>query len=1165
MKQITLILLFSILLNANISSPISGETQVSINPIITFNFPSSTTFCKIEVGYRSSTFEPFFKATTTDIDSLIFNNSFNALDYNKEVIISATYSHNITEISTSSFTTINKPLILEPSNNQILADNKVHLKWISNKNLYEIQIAEAGSNFNNSLSEFLFNGNNDNHLNYTTFSVNNLLHEQSYEVRIRQIYSETQKSDWSDVIQFETPALSTQINPQLLNENFYVHYDPLTDSERDDEFERDISNTTEIGSTEGFLEITPTGAANYTIPIWCPPGRNGVKPEISFSYSSQSGMGLGGWGWHLNANSIISRSPKSKYYDGFNDEIKFDNTDNIVLNGMRLIPINNHTNGLDGAIYTTQNGNEIRIKQIGGDLNDPATYFVMLDKEGNKSYFGQEIDNSVSSNPTTYNSKEFIEDLRDNYEQKILSWKLNKFEDKFGNYIEYIYENSISNSHVLKLINYTKNNSQDPNTNPFASIIINYKQKATSVYQDDIKDQFEKYTNGFLSKSVLIVDDIRVIYDQNEKRMYKFNYVYSNGKVSTMLASLQEFGIEPENELIERKKLNKTVFKYYEDRYDTYNMNIKDDGVFQEDSYNYFGDFNGDGIQDRMSLILGNTYRNYSAYKCVIAYGSYKRCNKNSQTNDCNDEYEYTFNSIKPNGLQFGYEHFYADNSISSVAPLRIATELVSIVDINQDGYDDVIIPEYTNSQNPTIINSMNPHIYESMSLKVYLSDENGNLQAEKKYNNVISRRKQLAGGVNQYLFSENFVMGDYDGDGSLELIIDSEVFHTNDPNPNPIRREYSLVELVDQNNNLLNATNTQIINVNNTDPNFRIDHNETLSNFNTYNDGKTRLLLNSMKYFNNTSAEYFYILELNEDFNGNRHFTIKKSFNSNFALKSRPIIADFNADGYSDILYQTHDDVYITFWDGDDFTSPIEPKGLDQDFFNNYTNIPMDFNGDGLIDIFSFSNLYYPLGNDIHSRYVQKVLIYYYKGLGKFEKKHLYSADATLNNISGLNFTPPVNNFSTKEFILRSHEPTKFNAWEIGKPSNIISNFGFVDFNRDGNIDIFNPSIGSDVGNFILINANDHGRVLESIEDGLGNKTVIQYFPYEGGSPNIAEDPDNLRPFKGDIWLAKRVKKYKNDKNSLLHALPHYDSDILINYDYGEPYFHKELGFFRI
>jgi len=42
----------------------------------------------------------------------------------------------------------------------------------------------------------------------------------------------------------------------------------------------------------GSAAVSPSGAANYQIPLQLPPGISGMEPKLALSYNSQSGNGL---------------------------------------------------------------------------------------------------------------------------------------------------------------------------------------------------------------------------------------------------------------------------------------------------------------------------------------------------------------------------------------------------------------------------------------------------------------------------------------------------------------------------------------------------------------------------------------------------------------------------------------------------------------------------------------------------------------------------------------------------------------------------------------------------------------------------------------------------------------------------------------------------------
>ena len=54
-----------------------------------------------------------------------------------------------------------------------------------------------------------------------------------------------------------------------------------------------------VGAIPGEFQVSSMGAAVYTVPVECPDGVNGMKPELSFVYNSHAGDGPMGLGWNM--------------------------------------------------------------------------------------------------------------------------------------------------------------------------------------------------------------------------------------------------------------------------------------------------------------------------------------------------------------------------------------------------------------------------------------------------------------------------------------------------------------------------------------------------------------------------------------------------------------------------------------------------------------------------------------------------------------------------------------------------------------------------------------------------------------------------------------------------------------------------------------------------
>ena len=113
-----------------------------------------------------------------------------------------------------------------------------------------------------------------------------------------------------------------------------------------------------VGSIPAEFNVSPTGAATYEIPIECPTGVGGLKPELKFVYNSQMGDGLMGCGWTVGGLSAITRVSKSVHIDGSGAGVEYTKEDALSLDGMRLIKVKESG---DSAEYVTEQNINARI------------------------------------------------------------------------------------------------------------------------------------------------------------------------------------------------------------------------------------------------------------------------------------------------------------------------------------------------------------------------------------------------------------------------------------------------------------------------------------------------------------------------------------------------------------------------------------------------------------------------------------------------------------------------------------------------------------------------------------------------------------------------------------------------------------------------------------
>ena len=176
--------------------------------------------------------------------------------------------------------------------------------------------------------------------------------------------------------------------------------------------------------TKGELQIAASGTATYTLPIATPPSIKNVAPIINLTYSSGVRGGIAGQGWSINSISAISRIATRRDIDGFVDGVDFDDNDKLALDGQRLL-IKTGTYWAHGSTYETEYKSNTKIEL---KIEGTVTYFIVTAPDGSRSWYGSKGDgtlqNSVSVN----------------------SWYIVRFEDTYGNFIDYTYQTVPYNS-----------------------------------------------------------------------------------------------------------------------------------------------------------------------------------------------------------------------------------------------------------------------------------------------------------------------------------------------------------------------------------------------------------------------------------------------------------------------------------------------------------------------------------------------------------------------------------------------------------------------------------------------------------------------------------------------------------------------------------------------
>lgn len=140
----------------------------------------------------------------------------------------------------------------------------------------------------------------------------------------------------------------------------------------------------DYGRTQGSFGVSSSGAATYTIPIWTPPGPNGITPSLSLVYSSNAGNGLAGIGWNLSAVSSIERCGRTQHQDGNAAAVNLTTSDRFCFGGNRL-RLSSGTYGASGSVYFTEIADYSRITASGTLGNGPEHFTVETKSASNMS------------------------------------------------------------------------------------------------------------------------------------------------------------------------------------------------------------------------------------------------------------------------------------------------------------------------------------------------------------------------------------------------------------------------------------------------------------------------------------------------------------------------------------------------------------------------------------------------------------------------------------------------------------------------------------------------------------------------------------------------------------------------------------------------------------
>jgi len=347
-----------------------------------------------------------------------------------------------------------------------------------------------------------------------------------------------------------------------------------------------------VGSIAGQFNVSPSGGAYYMIPIECPPGINGMQPNISLVYNSQGGNGIAGWGWNIGGMSAICRVPKNQYFDGETTGIIWDANSPLALDGQRLIQVQKWST--DSVEYKTECDSYNRI--VGYQLLSwGPTYFKVYTKSGQTIQYGN------TTELASYFPLAIVGSLTLNNIHNNLQWGICSVSDNNGNFIKYTYKYNSN-----KLLNYNLWDPKDillDKVSYGGNSIVN-STAGIEVCFDYINrtDTTGKYIDGFFVEDTKALSSIRVVNNGQTISKDSVSYNYYDNKMHLKAVNRSKNGT----------KLNPTTFEWSANDYSfSYQGNVtyeqsnllkkyQDTLSFNNNIWigRTFGDIDGDGDQD---------------------------------------------------------------------------------------------------------------------------------------------------------------------------------------------------------------------------------------------------------------------------------------------------------------------------------------------------------------------------------------------------------------------------------------------------------------------------------------------------------------------------------------------------------------------------------------
>ncbi|MHB8811832.1 MAG: FG-GAP-like repeat-containing protein, partial [Steroidobacteraceae bacterium] len=512
-----------------------------------------------------------------------------------------------------------------------------------------------------------------------------------------------------------------------------------------------------VGRTAGTYQVSSTGAATYTIPIWAPRGPNGLQPQIALTYNSQLGDGYLGLGWNVSGLSSIYRCTQTYAQDPAPAPVTLTIGDVFCMDGQRL-RLTGGTYGDPDSTYQTEVANFANVTAYGSAGNGPS-YFEVQGRDGRTYEYGDGGGSQVLAYGTT----------------TAWIWYLDKVTDRAGNTMTITYCTD-ANSYCTQS-GATASGTAVPVTiswTPTSQGAATYNYTMNFAYSTNVpQSSIYGYVGGTAYSNTSLLSTVTVEYAGTTVKKYAFSYGQSPTTGHDELTQVKECADSGETNCLEP-----TTFTYQGGSIGvSTNATTAFSTSAQMTELKSHNDFNGDGIND-LAYCIGSPSVIYVAFGSSSGYSNPVDTGI-SCTNALFGDVTASGRDgiLAPNGTDWWYYAWNGSGFAGEDTGLAYdsTASQYGLADLNGDGYPD-LISSYATGGNYNIyvrLNISSPNISTCISSSACFSSNNnlwyGPVSTNQAGYSIITNTD----GTNAYGTLKGF---DFNGDGRQDIVLSVDI-----------------------------------------------------------------------------------------------------------------------------------------------------------------------------------------------------------------------------------------------------------------------------------------------------------------------------------------------------------------------------------------------------